>query len=143
LIYLDTSVLVAYYCPEPLSRAAERVARSVPAPSISDLCEVEFASALARKVRQAEVSRLDAERIWRQFISHTEQRLYTRIPLERGHYQMARDWIARFEGALKALDALHLAVAAEQGLVLVSADRGLVSAAAARGVKARLPTVDQ
>ena len=101
MIYLDTSVLVAYYCPEPLSRAAERAARAEVAPSISDLCEVEFASALARKVR-------------------------------------ARDWIARFEGALKALDALHLVVAAEQGLVLVSADRGLVSAAASRGVKARL-----
>jgi predicted nucleic acid-binding protein len=143
LIYLDTSVLVAYYCPEPLSRAAERAARAEVAPSISDLCEVEFASALARKLRQAQISRPDADKIWREFISHTDAQLYTRIPLQREHYQIARDWIARFEGALKALDALHLAIAAVKGLVLVSADRGLVNAAASRGVSARLLNVDQ
>jgi predicted nucleic acid-binding protein len=36
LIYVDTSVLAAFYLPEPLSARAERVLRAEVAPAISD-----------------------------------------------------------------------------------------------------------
>ena len=50
MIYLDTSILVAYYCPEALSVEAERLVRARVRPSISDLTEVELVSAVVRAV---------------------------------------------------------------------------------------------
>jgi len=50
-MYIDTSLVVPYYCHEALSRAAERTLRGDARPALSDLVEVEFFSALARKVR--------------------------------------------------------------------------------------------
>ena len=47
-MYVDTSLLVPYYCPEALSQRAERTLRADPRPAVSDLVEVEFFSALAR-----------------------------------------------------------------------------------------------
>ena len=46
-MYFDTSLLVPYYCPEALSHSAERTLRGDSRPTISDLVEVEFFSALA------------------------------------------------------------------------------------------------
>ena len=51
MIYLDTSVVVAYYCPEDISDRAESIIRGKRPLFISDLTEVEFASALSRNVR--------------------------------------------------------------------------------------------
>ena len=42
MIYADTSVLVAYYCPEPLSEKAEALLTTHEQPVISALAEVEF-----------------------------------------------------------------------------------------------------
>lgn len=125
MIYVDTSVLAAYYCPEPLSQEAERIVRSRPSPSISDLTEVELVSALSRKVRTGELDVTEAERIAAEFFAHLEGNLYRRLALERCHYLMAREWIGHFHTPLRALDALHLAVAASARLRLITADQGL------------------
>ena len=42
-VYIDTSVLGAYYCPEPSSATAENALRQIAVPVISTLTEVEFA----------------------------------------------------------------------------------------------------
>ena len=42
--YVDTSVLDAYNCREPLSAAAENALRQIKTPVISNLSEVEFSS---------------------------------------------------------------------------------------------------
>ena len=42
--YVDTSILGAYYCPEPLSVPAEKALRQFKTPVISVLSEVEFLS---------------------------------------------------------------------------------------------------
>jgi hypothetical protein len=49
--YIDTSVLGAYYCPEPLSMNAETASRRIKIPVISVLSEVEFTSLISRKRR--------------------------------------------------------------------------------------------
>lgn len=134
MIYLDTSVVVAYYCPEPLSRRAERVIRSQLRPAISDLTELELNSALSRKTRRRELQRKDATQVAAQFSAHIEANLYTRIALERRHYTLARDWLAGFTASLRTLDALHIAVAALEGLRLVTADRVMARSAEALGV---------
>jgi len=61
LNYLDTSVLAAYYCPEPLSDEAESIVRASRTPAICDLTEVELFSALSRKVRTRELDATEAE----------------------------------------------------------------------------------
>jgi len=134
LIYLDTSVLAAYYCPEPLSDEAESIVRSSRSPAICDLTEVELLSALSRKVRTRKLDATEAERIATKFLTHLEDNLYKRFALERRHYLLARDWLGRFNLPLRTLDALHLAVATSEELRLVTADRAFARSAEALGI---------
>jgi len=140
MTYLDTSVLVAYYCPEPLSEAVERILRRMEQPAISALTEVEFASALARKVREKGISRQEANLVLNEFKAHINQRLFTRVPVDREHYTVAFAWLTQFSLPLRTLDALHLAVAAGADLDLVTADRGLSRSARRLGVRCKLLT---
>ncbi|WP_423825253.1 type II toxin-antitoxin system VapC family toxin [Salinibacter ruber] len=61
--YVDTSVLAAYHCPEPLSEQSERRVRALNPPVISRLTDVELHSALAKKVRRDELTEEDAQRV--------------------------------------------------------------------------------
>lgn len=131
-------MVVAYYTPEAMSEDAERVLRLFAPPAISDLVEVELFSALARKVRQRELSGEDAERIRTHFLAHLAGGFFDRLPLGREHYQLARHWLAAPEPPLRSLDALHLAVTAVAGRTLATADRGLAAAAKALGLSALL-----
>ena len=140
MIYLDTSILVAYYCPEPLSEQAERLLRSHIMPAVSDLTEVELISALSRKVREGDMDRSDAERVAALFLSHLSMHMYVRVPLRRQHYRLARDWIGRFVLPLRSLDALHLAVAEVEGRTMATADSGMAGSAAALGIETILLT---
>jgi len=137
-MYIDTSLLVPYYCPEALSRAAERILRGDPRPAVSDLVEVEFFSALARKVRAREMLVADAARTGEQFLGHLQAALYTRIAVQRRHFEAARGWLARFTFPLQALDALHLALADAEGLRLATADQDLSRTARSLGVAVTL-----
>lgn len=90
MIYVDTSALVPYYCPEPLSEKVQRVLSGHDAPAISDLVEVEFFSALAKKVRVRQMRRQEARDIQAVFLGHLAEGLYIRLPLERRHFAVAR-----------------------------------------------------
>ena len=138
MVYLDTSVVVAYYCPEPLSEGVERMLRRMEQPAISALTEVEFASALARKVRERGMSTEEANLVLNEFKAHTSQRLYTRIPVDREHYTVAFTWLTQFSMPLRTLDALHLAIAARTDLKLITADRRLSQSARKLGVRYKL-----
>ena len=85
-------------------------------------------SALARKVREGGLAPAAAARAVAEFLGHLGSNLYSRVTLERRHYAMARDWIARLTIPLRTLDALQLAAAAGEGLELVTADRRLARA---------------
>jgi predicted nucleic acid-binding protein len=138
LIYVDTSALVPYYCPEPLSPAVQRFLGQQGDRAISDLVEVELLSALARKVRTGELRRADAHRIQEVFRSHLEAGLYLRLPVERRHFAIAREWLATLHTSLATLDALHLAIAADQDCPLVTVDLALARAGRAVGARVRL-----
>ena len=138
MAYLDTSVLVAYYCPEALSEAAEKMILADGQPAVSALTEVELVSALARKIRERELSRENANQVLTEFQSHLNQFLFKRIPLERDHYSVAFNWLAQFAVPLRTLDALHLAVAAQNNLELITADQRLLQSARKLGVRTRL-----
>jgi uncharacterized protein len=51
LIYLDTSVIAAFYWTEALSDTVEQLLRDETEPRLSQLVEVELFSALSRRVR--------------------------------------------------------------------------------------------
>ena len=127
--YVDTSVLGAYYCPEPLSAAAETALRGLATPVISTLTEVEFASLIARKRRLRELTERQARAILDLFAEHVAEGFYRRVPLGTEHFLRARELVATLSSALRTLDALHLAAALGENLPLLTADRDLVRAA--------------
>ncbi|MDM8524421.1 type II toxin-antitoxin system VapC family toxin [Desulfococcaceae bacterium HSG8] len=73
-----------------------------------------------------------------EFQSHVGQNLSLMIPVQPPHYQIAKDWIARFETPLRTLDALHLAVAFSNNLTILTADERLGDSALSLGVSLTL-----
>lgn len=138
MIYVDTSALVPYYCPEAMSVKVQRYLARQTDRAISDLVEVEAFSAIARKVRANELRSMDARRIQGTILAHLEGGVYVRFPLERRHYTLARDWLAALGPPLAALDTLHLAVAAVADCPLITLDLALARAARTLGVSTRV-----
>lgn len=138
MVYLDTSVVVAYYVPEPLSGPVQQTYEGGEALALSELVELEVFSALSLRLRIGDLEREDVERIGSLFLNHLEGEYYTRLHLRAEHYRLARSYIARFDLPLKAPDALHLAVCAAEGFQLVTADRQLSRNAGELGVDVRV-----
>lgn len=136
--YIDTSVLVAYYCPEPLSAKAQRIVRGADAPVISGLVELEFCSALAIKTRTGGLAKAAAQGVLSCFLAHLTGGQYGMVGIEAREYRVAREWISAFSTPLRTVDALHLAAAFCNDLALVTADKALAAAAKAFNVKHKL-----
>jgi predicted nucleic acid-binding protein len=143
MLYVDTSLLAAYYCPERLSEKAENFLTTHSPLSISNLTELEVFSALSRKVREKELNRASASRILAKFLSHLDGRFYSCFSIETQHIRLARDWIGQFNTGLKSLDAIHLAVASLEGVGLVTADRNLAGSAKILGMDVVLIEPDE
>jgi len=129
LIYLDTSIVAPLYWTEALSDTVEELVLSETELGLSQLVEVELISALSRRVRMGEISSYDATAIVERFQIDIDSGFYTRITLETIHYHLAREWISRFTTPLRTLDALHLAVASQNNVRLLTADAGLAASA--------------
>lgn len=138
MIYADTSVVVAYYLPEPSSERVQRTFANEDEVFISELVEVEFVSAVSLRMRLGDISADEARRAADLFTAHADGGLYGKVCLTVRHFRMARGYIGRFEAPLKAPDALHIAAAGERGLRLTAADGQLVRNARAFGVEAEL-----
>jgi uncharacterized protein len=138
LIYLDTSVLAALYWAEALSDIVEELVLVESELGLSQLVEVELFSALSRRVRMREISQEDATAIVQRFQADLDSNFYTCIAVERIHYNLAREWISRFETPLRTLDALHLAIASQNNIRLVTADEALAASAGILGVEFQL-----
>ena len=136
--YIDTSVLVAYYWPETLSRAAQAELRKAPGPTISPLSELEFHCALALKMRTGEMDERSARRILSAFRLHRADGVYRVVPIEAREYAISCEWVGTFRTSLRTLDALHMAVAFSNGLTLITADKILAESARRFGVKHKL-----
>ena len=133
--YIDTSVLVAYYCPELISEVVERFLQHIKSPTISSLTEVELVSAIARKVREKELPVGDGNRIINKYLSHRQDAIFLLISVTEAHFHAAFNMLSKFSPPLKTLDALHLSVAMVNDLVIVTTDRQLKNAAKRLGVK--------
>jgi len=135
-VYVDTSVLGAYYCPEILSANAESELLKIAGPVVSNLSDVEFCSLISRKRRLKELTDRQAIEILNRFDSHAAEGFYRRIALSAEHFFKARQFVSLAESSLRTLDALHLAAAVTESLTMLTADRTL--AHAAKRFKARV-----
>jgi predicted nucleic acid-binding protein len=138
MTYIDTSLLVACYCPEPLSGTAQDAARKAGALAISPLSAVEFYSALALKTRTGEASADAARRVLVSFRLHQAEGIFRVVPIEAREYALACEWIRTFTTPLRTVDALHLAAAFCHGLALLTADTDLALSAKHFGVRHKL-----
>lgn len=134
LHYLDTSAAVPAFVRE---RASERVQawlgrQPAGGVAISPWVIAEFSSALALKVRTAELSQdifASAFAEWRRFTAAVRL-----IEIVGRHFEQASQFCQRHELALRAGDALHLAIASAAGCTLVTLDEPMAKAALELGV---------
>ncbi|MBU2511070.1 type II toxin-antitoxin system VapC family toxin [bacterium] len=135
MIYIDTSVLVAYYCPEKNSDQVESILTETANPVISQLTEVELASALTRKIREKALSQEDGKAVLSVFRTHIDKKSFTYLPIQPKHFSTAMNWIAEFNLPLRTLDALHLAIAASNKTPLLTADIKFAESAKKLGIE--------
>jgi uncharacterized protein len=138
LIYLDTSIIVPAYCVEPLSDRVDELLRRESDLAVSNLAEVEFYSALSRKVRQRELTLDEAQQISIDFQTDLNARIYQRLVVEATYYELAQGWISQFNTVLRTLDALHLAIASSYEIPVVTADIGLAQSGRSLGLAVEL-----
>jgi predicted nucleic acid-binding protein len=135
MAYLDTTIILPYYCPEKLSSRAEKIMLEDDAPTISSLTAVEVASALSRKIREKTLSPVHVKNIWKQFDYHQSNGYFIVRRLDDGHFSKAASFILQFNNELRTLDALHLAIAVENSLPIITADKALARSADKLGIE--------
>lgn len=144
IFYLDTSLLVAALTNEPRTDEAQRwlAARGAGELAVSDWTITELSGALSIKQRTGQLRPHDRAEALGLFASLREESFEV-LPLSRLDFHTAARFADQYSTGLRSGDALHLAVAANHGLRLVSLDRGLVEAAEAIAVNATLlPGID-
>ncbi|MBF0231986.1 MAG: type II toxin-antitoxin system VapC family toxin [Desulfamplus sp.] len=134
MLYIDTSVLVAFYYPELISDKVEDILIKTDRPAVSQLTEVELASAISRKIRERTLSKENGDKILSMFQTHIDQKAFTYLPIQSKHYAIAKKWISQFDTPLRTLDALHLAIAEKNKIPMLTADVKFANSAEKIGV---------
>ena len=136
MLYFDTSAILPYYRQEQASDRVQRMlSRQTEPVLISQLTEVEVASALARWVRIGELSDPQANRIESSFLDDVGAGRFRRCRIESKHFHRASHWISTRRTALRTLDALHLACAEHRNATLVTEDEALINSAEFFGIQ--------
>ncbi|MCC7045998.1 MAG: type II toxin-antitoxin system VapC family toxin [Alphaproteobacteria bacterium] len=139
MVYLDTSILVPYFLTEPTSARVEDLLRRQVSGQLatSHLARLEFTAVLAR---QARMGRIDAAAIGRgeaTFDAIVDGSM-TMLGPELADYDLARTYLRRHETGLRAPDALHLAIAANQhATAIYTLDAGMLKAGRLLGLPVR------
>jgi predicted nucleic acid-binding protein len=134
MVYIDTSIFVGALTAEPRTREIQNwlAGHAADETTTSDWTLTEFSSALAKKARIGDITAIQRKAVRAAFRKHIEKTV-TILPVSRKAYRLAADFVDRSRMALRAPDALHLAVAAERGITLCTLDRRLAEAGAALG----------
>lgn len=141
-VYLATSVLIPTLIDEPTSGAVGAYLIGVEEELlISDFAAVEVASGLSRLVR---MGLLDAAEAAARLIDFETWRAATSVPAEvhAADVRLAYAYVRRFELALRAPDALYLAIARRLDATLVTLDLRLAHAACEFRVAVAVPGTD-
>lgn len=133
MYYLDTSVLVTMLTVEPETEAVGELVAAKKNLFISDWVITEFSSALSDKCRFGslrEEERLEALVAFARIVDTS----IVVLSVTRAMFAAAARLCDDPEIALRSGDALHLAIAREHHLAVITRDRVLTSAAATVGI---------
>jgi uncharacterized protein len=133
-LYLDTSVLVAYYTPEVFSAQAETIIVGATDRVVSPLCLSEANAALRAKVFQGCLSQADATAARDRFRAHYAGGFYRTVQLDEQAFDLAAAIVWHIPVKIRTLDALHVVAAQSAGLRLATADARMRDAAQAAQV---------
>lgn len=131
MFYFDTSFLAPVILQEATSDKVEVFLRKLPQGQmyISHWVRVEFASLLSREVRMGGLKESEARTAIEQFEEMVVESYQVLVPTA-VDYELARSYIQNFATQLRAGDALHLAIARNQGAQSVyTLDKGMLKAA--------------
>ncbi len=135
MIYADTSLLLPIYIPEGNSELANSAVQGETELLISDLTVAEFLVGLARKVKLGTLPPERADEVRAAFAQHMIEGFLQRVAVVGSHSEAAGQLAFRSPVMLRALDAIHLAVAVELEATLATLDGRLSEAALALGVE--------
>lgn len=135
MIYLDTSVAVPLFVPEPTSAEVDAWMESCASPLVSsDWILTEFSSALSLKERRGELTARQAAAAQKGFDEFCAAGLRL-LPFSRKAFEEAAKLVRVVKSGLRAGDSLHLAMAIEAGATgFATADHTLERNAKAKGL---------
>lgn len=136
MFYFDTSVMAALVLDEPTGAKIEHFVAGLPSDrlAVSQWTRVEFSSALARLVRMGTFDRRAAAAADRQFESLIADAFAVLLPTT-SDYELAKNYLAQPSSRLRAGDAFHLAVAANnRAEAILTLDKVLLAAGSALGL---------
>ncbi|MBK8908103.1 MAG: type II toxin-antitoxin system VapC family toxin [Rhodospirillales bacterium] len=137
MLYFDTSFLVPLILPEATSEPIAEFFQDAQARgmAVSHWTRVEFSSLLAREVRMGGLSAEAAREANARFESMVEES-FAVIPPNGSDFDLAKEYLGRYETGLRAGDALHLAIAKNHGAeAMLSLDKALLRAGQLLGVQ--------
>lgn len=130
MLYFDTSFVLPLFLEESTSTRVEQFFRRQPLDElvVSQWTRVEFSSALAREVRMGALDRRSALEIDAQFEAVVSKAFRILLP-NAADFDLSKQYICRYETRLRAGDALHLAIACNNGAeAIFSLDHTLIAA---------------
>lgn len=136
MVYLDTSVAVPLFVPEPASDSVAAWFATCADPLVSaDWIVTEFASALSIKERRGDITAADARAVWTEFEAFCGTGLRL-VAVSRKSFEEAARMVRDAASGMRAGDSLHLAVALEIGASsMATADANLDTNAKKKGMK--------
>lgn len=129
ILYIDTSVLIAALFNETRTQDVQEWlgAQEFSLLSVSDWTLTEASAAMSMKVRSKEIT-LQQRAIAMAAFNQMVERSFNILSVTKKDFQRASDFADQVPSGLRAGDALHLAIAANNGSILVTLDRALAAA---------------